>query len=137
MKKLLKCRKSLFQPMAMSHRSRFISAKKVNGHVIWWQGRRMEMSSINHFRNQRGLTLIEVLIALAIVAIALTAVIKATSEDIRATNYLRNKTMAMCAGQYVMNAVQTGVIKLETSNERKEMEILNKKLYWQANQEET
>jgi general secretion pathway protein I len=97
------------------------------------------MSSTNQYRkSQRGLTLIEVLIALAIVGIAMTAIIKAVSENIRATNYLQNKTMAMWTAQYVINAAQTGVIKLqEAENHKESIDMLNKTLYWQASEEET
>lgn len=98
----------------------------------------MAISLTKHSLKQAGFTLIEVLIALAIVGIALTAVIKATSENIRATAYLQNKTQAMWAGQYVLNAVRTGLIKLDTSDQHKEaLEVLGTTWYWQADQEES
>lgn len=42
----------------------------------------------------RGFTLVEVLVALAIVAIGLTALFAATSQTVRASAYLREKTLA-------------------------------------------
>jgi prepilin-type N-terminal cleavage/methylation domain-containing protein len=52
---------------------------------------------------QSGLTLIEVLVALAIISIALTAIIKATSENIRGTAYLQDKTIAMYVARQILN----------------------------------
>lgn len=86
-----------------------------------------------------GMTLIEVLIALAIVSIAVTAVIKATSQNIRATNYLQNKTMAMWVGKLVMSEAQTGVMHLPEPGDsiKKSMEMLGRNWYWQAYREPT
>ncbi len=42
----------------------------------------------------RGFTLMEVMVALAILAIALAAIIKSTAENITNTAYLRDKTLA-------------------------------------------
>ena len=53
--------------------------------------------------NHKGFTLIEVLIALAILAIALTAVIEATSKNIQNTLYLQNKTIASWVGLEIIN----------------------------------
>jgi general secretion pathway protein I len=61
---------------------------------------------------QLGLTLIEVLIALAIISIAMTAIIKATSQTIRGTQYLQTKMTALWVGQTIMNEVLIGIRKL-------------------------
>jgi general secretion pathway protein I len=93
-----------------------------------------------HSRKSKvGLTLIEVLIALAIISIALTAVIKAVSENIRGTNYLQNKTMALWVGEEVMNEVRLGLLKLPGTSEQTTHHtlMLNRNWYWQAGQEET
>ncbi|OGT45514.1 MAG: type II secretion system protein GspI [Gammaproteobacteria bacterium RIFCSPHIGHO2_12_FULL_41_20] len=57
-----------------------------------------------------GLTLIEVLIALAIVAIAFTAIIKVASQNIRATTYLQEKTVATWVGLQVVNEARVGLL---------------------------
>ncbi len=61
-------------------------------------------------QNESGLTLLEVLIALAILSIALTAVIKSASQNIRSTLYLQNRTIATWVGNYVINNIRAGVI---------------------------
>lgn len=86
-----------------------------------------------------GLTLIEVLIALAIVSIALTAIIKSTTQDIRSTTYLQTKTIAMWVGQKVMNEVQVGVIQLPGAPDqhKDQTEMLGRTWHWLAGYENT
>lgn len=88
---------------------------------------------------QAGLTLIEVLIALAIVGIAMMAVIKATSQNINGTSYLQNKTMAMWVGQEVMSEVRVGVLKNghSSGNQKLSTEMLGQEWLWQTEEEET
>src|SRR3990167_1066995 len=85
-----------------------------------------------------GLSLIEVLIALAIVSIALAAVIKTTSQNIQATSYLQDKTMATWVGQYILNEVRVGVLTLPVDDELKQsMQWLGKEWYFEAKAEQT
>ena len=63
-----------------------------------------------------GLTLIEVLIALAIIAIAMTAVIKAGSQNIRSTTHLQTKTLATWAAQQALNEARAGVVGFQNSD---------------------
>lgn len=102
----------------------------------------MEKSPIKFcpkWQKQIGLTLIEVLIALSIVGIALTAVIKATSQNIRSTTYLQSKTIAMWVGQQVLSEVQLGLLNLPNSPDslKQDTEMFNQNWYWQAEQEDT
>src|SRR5579885_34494 len=89
--------------------------------------------------NKSGLTLIEVLIALAIIGIALTAVIKATSQNIRSTSYLETKTSAMWVGQQVINEARANLLKMgsSTDNQKLTTEMLGREWYWHVAQEET
>ncbi|SRR5579883_776923 len=85
-----------------------------------------------------GLTLIEVLIALAIVGIALTAIIKAASQSIRATTYLQDKTIAMWVGTQVINEARAGILVLPATDTLKQTtHMLGRDWHWQAHQEET
>lgn len=84
--------------------------------------------------NKIGFTLIEVLIALVILSIALVAVIKATSQNIRDTAYLQNKTIATWVGTQVMNEARAGVLKLPSSPDKlaNETDMLGQTWPWQA-----
>ncbi len=90
-------------------------------------------------RQMTGLTLIEVLIALAIISISLTAIIKAVTQNIRATTYLQSKSIALWIGQEIMNDVQLGVIKL--ADEREDgvtaVNMLGRDMFWRATEAET
>ncbi|HEX4045000.1 MAG TPA: type II secretion system minor pseudopilin GspI [Gammaproteobacteria bacterium] len=90
-------------------------------------------------RKIRGLTLIEVLIALAIISIALTAIIKATSQSIRATDHLQNKTIAMWIGERLLNEARMGLLVLPEDEDtaRKSLFVLDKTWYWQGYQTAT
>lgn len=90
-------------------------------------------------KSQRGLTLIEVLIALAIIGIAMTAVIKATSQNIHSTGYIQRKTMAMWVGQEVMNESIANILNIgnSTGNEKLTTEMLGQDWYWKRDIEET
>lgn len=63
-------------------------------------------------QTEKGLTLIEVLIAMAILSIALTAVIKSASQNIRNTLYLQNRTLATLIGTDIINTIRVGLIKV-------------------------
>ena len=89
-------------------------------------------------KNQ-GLTLIEVLIALAIVGIAMTAIIKTTSQNIRSTAYLQNKTIAMWVGLQVLSEARVGLRRLNNESDQV-MEttlMLGQEWVWRAGQTET
>jgi general secretion pathway protein I len=80
-----------------------------------------------------GLTLIEVLIALAIISIAMTAIVKATAENIRATRYLVDKTEATWVGLQVINDVRAGMLRLSAEDPLGQTtEMLGRTWFWQA-----
>lgn len=84
-------------------------------------------------RKCAGMTLIEVLIALAIIAIALTAIIRAASQNIRATDYLQTKTVALWVGRNVMSEAQLGVLGIGgPEGLRQEQEMLGRDWFWHA-----
>ncbi len=61
----------------------------------------------------RAFTLIEVLVALAILSIALLAVIKANNQTLRMALSLHDKTVATWVAQYELTRAQLGLIPLE------------------------
>ncbi len=93
----------------------------------------------NWANNVVGLTLIEVLVALAIIAIALTAVIKATAQNIRGTDYLQKKTIALWVAEQAMSEARVGLLKTssDSRNDSHPTNMLGMDLYWHAIQTTT
>lgn len=82
-----------------------------------------------------GLTLIEVLVALAIIGIAMTAIIKAASQNIRSTRYLQDKTTALWVGQNLLNEARVGLLSEQENN--KTTTMLGREWYSQLEFKET
>lgn len=91
----------------------------------------------NYLSSQIGLTLIEVLIALAIIGIAMTAVIKGSTQNIRSTAYLQDKTIALWVAQEILTKVRIGVLKLSVDELQDQTNMLGKDWFWQLKREET
>ena len=85
-------------------------------------------------RNNSGLTLIEVLIALAILSIALTAIIKSASQNIKNLMYLENRTIATWVANNVINEAKAGALKLPAapSKTTKDTDMLGQTWTWEA-----
>lgn len=87
-------------------------------------------------RSQRGFTLVEVLIALAIVALGLGALFTTVNQTVRTSSYLRDRTLAQwvamnrvvearLAGQKPANTKMTGTVKFAGQDWRWELETIN------------
>lgn len=81
-------------------------------------------------KNTLGFTLIEVLIALAIVSIALMGVIKVSAYHIKAAEHLKQKTLAHWVGLQAIYSIQLGLVTVPTSHEQTKM--LNQIFFWSA-----
>ena len=81
-----------------------------------------------------GFTLIEVLIALAILSIALTAIIQSTSQNIKDTLYIQNKTIANWVGSEIIAETEAGILKVPDPPDKlsDETDMLGQKWIWQA-----
>ena len=80
-----------------------------------------------------GFSLIEVLIALAVIAIALTALMKATSQSIVGTQHLKEKTIAHLVAMQGLSRIQLGMTMLHPNQEITEkMSMLGSDWYWHA-----
>jgi general secretion pathway protein I len=92
---------------------------------------------IHRIHRASGFTLIEVLIALAILSISLTAIIKSTSQNIKNTLYLQNKTIAHWVGLQIMNEARAGFLKLPSAPDElhEETHMLNQT--WKFNARRT
>jgi general secretion pathway protein I len=62
-------------------------------------------------RHARGLTLIEVLISLAILAIAFLAVVMSYNDSLRSTRYLVQKTYASWIGMDLIARAEIGIVQ--------------------------
>lgn len=96
----------------------------------------MAQSQLNRCNKERGLTLIEVLIALAIIAIAMTAIIKSTSQNIRGTSYLQTKTIATWVAEQQLNEARIGIMKVSDEMNGKTT-MLGQTWYWRLTPAET
>jgi general secretion pathway protein I len=88
-------------------------------------------------KNKAGFTLIEVLIALAILSIALTAIIKSTSQNIKDTFYLQQKTLALWVASDIMNEVRAGITVPEEDASMEEKEMFDQQWSYHANLQST
>lgn len=68
-----------------------------------------------HSRNN-GFTLLEVLVAMTILAVALAALIKGGSDHSRNTLYLQERTLAHWAGQNVLAEYESGMRPVSEGN---------------------
>ncbi len=83
----------------------------------------------------RGFTLIEVLVALAVIAVALAALVKAAGTFTSDTGYLRDKTLAQWVALNKAAEYQTGLTKATTSSGTEKMG--GHEWYWDAATEPT
>lgn len=89
-------------------------------------------------RQPQGLTLIEVMVALAIVAIALTAIIKSVSQHIRSVSHLQDKTVALWVSQNVIAKAQLGLLDLPRSDTvTNQTDMLGRTWFWSLAQAAT
>ena len=85
----------------------------------------------------QGFTLLEVLIALAVLALAMGAVIKATSDYTGNTSYLRDRTMAMWVARNVLVQFQINNEWLSVGERKGTEEMGNQEWRWLAQVSQT
>ncbi|AHE67165.1 GspI family T2SS minor pseudopilin variant LspI [Legionella oakridgensis] len=82
---------------------------------------------------QKGFTLIEVLLALAVIAIALTALLKATSEDVALTDRIKEKTIRHWVAMQGIHMIQLGLLPIHSGQEVTQVtSMLGEQWYWRA-----
>ena len=88
---------------------------------------------------KRGFTLIEVLVALAVISIALLAIIKTANENIRGAAYLQDKMLAVWVGEQVLNEARVGLYQQSWNDDsiKRVTTLLGKKWAWQLKQTAT
>ncbi len=80
-----------------------------------------------------GFTLIEVTVALLVLAIALSAIIKAVSDNISNAAYLRDKTIAHWVAMNKMTELHISNGLPATGSTKGEMEMAGREWFWETN----
>lgn len=89
---------------------------------------------MKNLKLKSGFTLIEVMVALIILAIALTAIVKATGDDVNSVNYLKQRTLAHWIAIDMVRSIQVGLAPrpTPTSPLSGTTTLLNETFYWQV-----
>ncbi|PSW13121.1 type II secretion system protein GspI [Photobacterium sanctipauli] len=82
-----------------------------------------------HRRHQRGLTLLEVLVALAVFAISALGVMKAVSQHLNTLGYLEEKTFAAMVADNELAKVRLSG-EIPSSTKRGKSELAGREWYW-------
>lgn len=86
----------------------------------------------------KGFTLIEVLLALAVIAIALTALIKATAQTVSNTARIKEKSISHWVAMQGVAAIQLGLLTVPTNQEITQVTtMLGQRWYWRAKLQST
>ena len=80
-----------------------------------------------------GFTLIEVLLALAVIAIALTALLKATGQSVAHTQRIKEKSISHWVAMQGVTAIQLGLVTPALNQDITEVTtMLGQRWYWRA-----
>lgn len=83
-------------------------------------------------KKTQGFSLIEVLLALAIIAIALTALLKATGHDVVYMQRIKDKSISHWVAMQGMTMVQLGLIEVKQQQTTQLTSMLGQNWYWRA-----
>lgn len=79
-----------------------------------------------------GFTLIEVLLALAVISIALTALIKATGNDIAYMQKIKDRSISHWVAMQAVAMVQLGLVEINSQGASQVTTMLGQRWYWRA-----
>lgn len=89
-------------------------------------------------KQQSGFTLIEVLLALAVIAISLTALLKATSQDVANTQRIKDTTISHWVAMQGVSMIQTGLLKVPGNQEITQVtSMFTEQWYWRVKSKPT
>lgn len=81
----------------------------------------------------QGFTLIEVLLALSIIAIALTALLKAMGQNVDHTNRIKERTITHWVAMNAVAMVQLNLLHLNSTQETtQETKMLGERWFWRV-----
>ncbi|KTD28344.1 GspI family T2SS minor pseudopilin variant LspI [Legionella micdadei] len=83
-------------------------------------------------QSQNGFTLIEVLLALSVIAIALTALLKATAQNVSHTQRIKEKTISHWAAMQGVSMIQLGLLQPGNQEITQVTSMLGQRWYWRA-----
>jgi general secretion pathway protein I len=85
---------------------------------------------LNHSQRAGGFTLVEVLVALMIVAVGLTALMVAVNGTARTSGFLRDKTLAQWIALNRLTEVRLNVVKFGQNTDTGELDFGNRKWHY-------
>jgi general secretion pathway protein I len=85
---------------------------------------------LNAAQHLRGFTLVEVLVALVIVALGLTALMVAVNGTARTSGFLRDKTLAQWIALNRLSEVRLNVVKFGQNTDTGELDFGNRKWHY-------
>lgn len=84
-------------------------------------------------QNKHGFTLIEVLLALAVIAISITALMRTSAQTLNATSRIKEKSMKHWVAMQAINQVQSQELKLRSGlPSTKSFRAFNQTWYFRA-----
>lgn len=96
----------------------------------------MQLSSLQRFK-EKGFTLIEVIIALAVIAISMAAVINGVGKNVSNASYLREKTLAHWVASNKVAEIQLSNIALDADEKSGEATLANLRWEWNVDIDDT
>ncbi|MBL4852217.1 MAG: type II secretion system minor pseudopilin GspI [Gammaproteobacteria bacterium] len=91
----------------------------------------LKLKTPSRFFREKGFTLIEVVIALAVISISMAAVINGVGKNINNASYLREKTLAHWVASNKVAEIQLSDIAIDASEQKGETTLAE--LRWQWN----
>ncbi|WP_026957580.1 MULTISPECIES: type II secretion system minor pseudopilin GspI [Aliagarivorans] len=88
-------------------------------------------------KRQRGMTLLEVMVAMAILATAGAAVVKAAAENLNSISFLREKSFALWVADNRLSEIKLSGAWPGTALRKGEEEFADRTWYWQSQGVET
>ncbi|HXP24404.1 MAG TPA: type II secretion system minor pseudopilin GspI, partial [Steroidobacteraceae bacterium] len=85
---------------------------------------------MTHSRRNRGFTLVEVLVALVVVALGLTALMVAVNGTARTSGFLRDKSVAQWIALNRLTEVRLNVTKFGQNTDTGELDFGNRKWHY-------